>query len=74
MNDGPWPKNLPADEQDSVETFPEAFTRAISKETTLNPQDLHVDVYRRAVAEQDPDGPDTLEGTPWEDVWRQKLK
>lgn len=66
----PGRKNLPADEQDSVETFSEAFTRAISKETTLNPEDLRIDVYKRAVQEQDPDGGDTLEGTPWEDVWQ----
>ncbi len=70
LNEGPWPKNLPADEQDSVETFAEAFTRAINKETTLNPEDLHMDVYKRALQEKDPAGGDTLEGTPWEDAWR----
>ena len=47
LNDGPWPKRLPEDEKDRVETFAEAFTRAISKETTLSPDKLSIEMYKK---------------------------
>ena len=62
MNDGTWPDNLPDDEKDEVETFAEAFTRAISKETSLSPEKLSIKEYKRKGGD--------LRGTPWEEAWR----
>ena len=72
LNDGPWPKRLPVDERHSVETYAEAFTRAISKETTLSPNMLSIAQYKRKVFQLGPTDPggESLEGTPWEDAWR----
>ena len=62
INDGLWADNLPDNEKDSVETFAEGFTRAISKETTLTPDTLSIGQYKRKGGD--------LRGTPWEDAWR----
>jgi len=64
VNDGPWPENLPAEERDSVETYAEAFTRAIAKERTLGPDKLSIADYRKK-------GGHPLTDTPWEDAWNQ---
>jgi hypothetical protein len=40
VNEGPWSSRLPKDDLDKVETFAEAFTKAIRKETTLSPEKL----------------------------------
>ena len=63
INEGPWPENLPDDELDSVETYAEAFTRAISRETSLSPEKLSLSQYKAK-------GGHSLVGTPWEDAWR----
>ena len=63
LNDGPWPKRLPEGERDQVESFAEAFARAIGKETTLSPEKLSLKHYKEK-------GGEALEGTPWEDAWR----
>ena len=70
LNDGLWPKRLPDDEKDSVETFAEAFTRAISKETTLSPEKLSLSLYKQKLQERNDPEEDTLTGTPWEYVWK----
>ena len=64
VNEGPWPENLPEDEQHTVETYAEAFTRAIAKEDSLSPEKLSLADYKRK-------GGHPLVGTPWEDAWRQ---
>ena len=71
-NDGPWPKRLPDDEKDSIETFAEAFTRASSKETTLSPDKLSIKKYKEQVLKRGPQdiAAESLEGTPWEDAWQ----
>ncbi len=71
LNDGPWPKRLPDDETDSIETFAEAFTRAISKETTLSPDKLSIGKYKKQVLKRGPQdtAAESLEDTPWEDAW-----
>ena len=71
LNEGPWPKRLPDDEKDSIETFAEAFTRAISKETTLSPDKLSIKKYKEQVLKRSPQdiAAESLEGTPWEDAW-----
>ena len=61
MNEGKWPDNLPRDMQGDVETYAEAFTHLISKETSLSPDKL-------SIAEFKAKGGD-LRGTPWEDAW-----
>jgi arylsulfatase A-like enzyme len=63
LNEGRWPDNLPEGEQGSAETFAEAFTRAVSKETTLSPGKLSLTDYKAR------DGV-PLAGTPWEEAWR----
>jgi len=68
-NEGTWPGRLPADETGRIETFAEAFTRAISKETTLGPEKLSLGQYKRKISRRD--DADTLNGTPWEDAWRE---
>ena len=72
LNDGPWPKRLPEDERDSVETYAEAFTRAIRKETTLSPDTLSLGLYKEQLEQLGPtdSGGESLEGTPWEEAWR----
>jgi arylsulfatase A-like enzyme len=40
INEARWPDNLPAAETRSVESYGDAFTRAISRETTLSPGKL----------------------------------
>ena len=71
LNDGPWPKRLPDDEKDSIETFAEAFTRAIGKEATLSPDKLSIKKYKEQVLKRGPRdiAAESLEGTPWEDAW-----
>ena len=71
LNDGPWPKRLPEDEQHSIETYAEAFTRAISKEATLSPDKLSIDQYKEKILQLGPydSGGESLEGTPWENAW-----
>ncbi len=71
LNDGPWPKRLPKDEKDRIETFAEAFTRAIRKETSLSPDKLSIGQYKEKVRQLGPrdTGGESLEGTPWEDAW-----
>jgi len=64
INEGTWPENLPDDEKDSVETYAEAFTRAIAKETSLSPDKLSLAEYKRK-------GGHPLTGTPWEEAWRE---
>ena len=64
VNEGPWPENLPDDEQDSVESYAEAFTRAIAKEETLSPEKLSLSEYKKR-------GGHSLVGTPWEDAWEE---
>ena len=71
INEGAWPKRLPEDEKNTIETYAEAFTRAISKETTLSPEKLSLKKYKEKVkrlAPTDPGG-ESLIGTPWEDTW-----
>jgi arylsulfatase A-like enzyme len=63
LNQGLWPRNLPEEERSEVESFSEAFSRAISKEATLAPEKLAVKLYKEK-------GGESLEGTPWEDYWR----
>ena len=63
INEGKWPENLPDDERDSVETYAEAFTRAIAKEDTLSPDKLSLAAYKQK-------GGRPLVGTPWEEAWR----
>ena len=63
INDAPWADRLPEDERDTVESYAEAFTRAIAKETTLSPEKLSLADYKRK-------GGKPLIGTPWEDAWR----
>jgi len=71
LNDGPWPKRLPDDEKDSIETFAEAFDRAISKESSLSPEKLSIDLYKAKVLKSGPRDPggESLLGTKWEDAW-----
>ena len=63
LNQGLWPRNLPEDEKSKIESFSEAFTRAISRETTLAPEKLAVSLYKER-------GGESLEGTTWEAYWR----
>lgn len=67
LNTGPWPKRLPASEQDTVETFAQAFTQAIGKETTLAPEKLSIDIYNQALEKSHPlsHASETLDNTPW---------
>ena len=72
LNDGPWPKRLPDDEKHTVETYAEAFTRAISKETSLLPDKLSLKAYKQKVQQLRPTDPggESLVGTPWEEAWK----
>ena len=65
LNEGTWADNLPADERPGVETFAEAFTRAVAKETTLSPGKLSLTDYKRK-------GGPPLTDTPWEEAWREE--
>jgi choline-sulfatase len=71
LNEGPWPKRLPEGERDSVETYAEAFTRAIIKETTISPDKLSIGQYKKKYLKLGPTdhGGESLVGTPWEDAW-----
>lgn len=73
VNEGPWPKRLPDDEKNSIETYAEAFTRAISKETTLSPHKLSLAHYKQQVLRLGPEDPggEPLTGTPWEKEWNE---
>ena len=62
VNEGRWPENLPDEEKDSVETYAEAFTKAISKESSLSPSKLSLGLYKK-------NGGHPLTGTPWEEAW-----
>ena len=62
INDGQWPNNLPEDEKNDVESFADAFTRAISKETSLSPEKLSIKEYKEKGGD--------LRGTPWEEAWQ----
>ena len=57
VNDGTWFERLPADHPHPVETAPEAFDRAVSKETTVSPEKLSVADYLAKGG--------SLEGTVW---------
>jgi len=61
INEGRWPDNLPQDMQDDVETYAEAFTRLISKETSLSPEKLSIADFKKKGGD--------LRGTPWEAEW-----
>lgn len=63
INEGRWPENLPEDERNTVESYAEAFTRAIARETTLAPEKLSLKTYRLK-------GGAPLAGTPWEEAWK----
>ena len=63
LNEGRWPENLPPERRDSVESYAEAFTRAIAKESTISPEQFDLSLYKRQ-------GGRPLTGTPWEDAWR----
>ena len=54
VNEGPWPKRVPADEAATLESFAAAFTRAISKEKTLSPDKLSVATYKRKISRLGP--------------------
>ena len=72
VNEGAWPKRVPADEAVTLESFANAFTRAISKESTLTPDKLSVASYKRKLARLGArdSGAESLVGTPWEQAWR----
>ena len=71
VNEGPWPKRVPADETATLESFAAAFTRAISKETTLSPDKLSLASYKGKISRFGPrdQGGESLVGTPWEQAW-----
>ena len=71
VNEGPWPKRVPDDAAATLESFPHAFTRAISKETTLSPDKLSVASYKRKIGRlgRHDQGGESLVGTPWEQAW-----
>ena len=71
VNEGPWPKRVPADEAATLESFAAAFSRAISKEPTLSPDKLSVATYKRKISRLGPhdQGGESLVGTPWEQAW-----
>lgn len=58
INDGLWADRLPPEEQGRVETYAEAFNRAVSKETTLTPDKLSITEYLGQGGD--------LSGTVWE--------
>lgn len=62
INEGRWPENLPEDEHDSVESYAQAFTRAIAREISLSPEKLSLAEYRCK-------GGHPLTGTPWQEAW-----
>ena len=73
VNEGPWPKRVPDDEAATLESFGAAFTRAISKESTLTPDKLSLASYKRKISRlgaRDPGG-ESLVGTPWEQAWHE---
>ena len=58
LNEGRWPENLPPKRRGSVESYAEAFTRAIAKESTISPEQFDLSLYKRQ-------GGRPLTGTPW---------
>lgn len=62
INEGKWPDRLPPDEMGTVETYAEAFSRAIRGQP-LTPEKLSIAEYKKR-------GGHSLEGTPWESAWR----
>ena len=64
INEGRWPENLPEDERKGVESYAEAFDRALLHETTLSPGKLSIAEYKRK-------GGHSLEGTRWAEAWQQ---
>ena len=71
INDGLWPKRLTEDEKEGVESFAEAFIRAISKERALTPEKLSLKLYKEKLGQlpAERSGGDSLVGTPWEEAW-----
>ena len=63
LNEGRLHENLPPERQGSVESYAEAFTRAIAKESTISPEQFDLSLYKRL-------GGHPLTGTSWEDAWR----
>ncbi|HTM47536.1 MAG TPA: sulfatase-like hydrolase/transferase, partial [Bryobacteraceae bacterium] len=47
INDSKWPERLPADERAGVESYAEAFTRAIRNESSLAPEKLSIAEYKK---------------------------
>ncbi len=73
LNEGPWPKRLPPDERNRVESYAEAFDRAVLKETTISPWKLSLRQYKEKVfriGPRDPGG-ESLKDTVWGDAWKQ---
>jgi arylsulfatase A-like enzyme len=64
INEGRWPENLPEDERGTVESYAEAFDRAISNETSLAPEKLNLKDYKKKSGTP-------LIGTRWERAWRE---
>jgi arylsulfatase A-like enzyme len=60
LNDGTWADHLPPNYDGHVETFAEAFNRAIAGQPTLSPHKLSVKKYRQQGGD--------LRGTAWEDA------
>ena len=71
VNEGPAPKRLPPEDEGRLETFAEAFTRAIRHERTLAPEKLSLAQYREKIQQQGPRDPggESLCGTPWEEAY-----
>jgi arylsulfatase len=71
LNEGAWPKRMPSDDRDNIESFPEAFDRMISKEPSLSPDKLSIAQYRQLIESSTPDaeGGEGLMGTKWEAAW-----
>ena len=71
VNEGPWPKRVPEDEISSLESFAEAFSRAISKEKTLSPNKLSIAIYKAKIEKLHPrdSGGESLQDTPWSESW-----
>jgi len=71
LNEGTWPNRLPDDEANSIEPFSEAFTKIVSKEPSLSPDKLSLDLYKHQVESTDRHsrGTDPLTDTPWEDTY-----
>ncbi|MBT3380279.1 MAG: sulfatase-like hydrolase/transferase [Lentisphaerae bacterium] len=62
LNESKWPDQLPVEERHTVETFAEAFSRAVAKETALSPDKLSLSDYKRKRGAP-------LKETPWQEAW-----